>query len=216
MGRMSGHGLNGRSAAERLRTELARELHDRVAQTLTAMLVEMENFKAVQFGRQGVLREIANYQDSTREVLGNIRALLFELRDEHEIGHDFVPWLRERLARFEARSGIASSLWVSRGWPPSLASQAASQLRRIIDEALQNVRLHSGARTVRVRLDGGPEQVLTVTVKDDGQRVDEVEPGLGMLGMRERVLLLGGELRVLQAVPHGTLLQATFPKEKIT
>src|SRR5207248_2064815 len=65
-----------------LRAELARELHDEVAQTLTTMVVQMENFKAIQYGRESVIRQLDSYQESTRDVLGNIRRLLFDLRGE--------------------------------------------------------------------------------------------------------------------------------------
>ena len=60
-----------------VRQALARDLHDRVAQTLTAMLVEMENFKALEFARDRVITEVSSYQDSTREALSNMERATF-------------------------------------------------------------------------------------------------------------------------------------------
>ena len=70
------------AASEAIRRALARELHDRVAQTLTTMLIELENFKVEQTGRQSALRQLDELQVSTRDVLANLRHVLFELRGE--------------------------------------------------------------------------------------------------------------------------------------
>ncbi len=68
------------SSSDDIRRALARELHDRVAQTLTTMLLNLENFKTDQVGKPRVLREITNLQESTRDALGNLRHVLYDLR----------------------------------------------------------------------------------------------------------------------------------------
>src|SRR5712692_8738866 len=62
---------NGTTSSDEIRLMLARELHDRVAQTLTTMLIELENFKVEQTGRQSALRQLGELQESTRDVLTN-------------------------------------------------------------------------------------------------------------------------------------------------
>lgn len=214
-----GHGDPDLKATTRaVKASLARELHDRVAQTLTAMLVEMENFKATRHGRGRVAREVTMYQEATREVLNNIRNLLFELRGEAEVGLQFVPRVREKLRHFEQGTGISTELRVSRRWPRQLAAQAGTSLIRILEEALHNVRLHSGAERVSVSLGSARGERAVLTVRDDGRGLDTLvgdRSGMGMLGMRERALLLGGELQVEPVIPHGTLLRAVFPKERL-
>ena len=195
---------------------VARELHDRVAQTLTGMLIELESFKVQQFGRESVLREATELQDSTRQVLQSIREMLYDLRGEPASEESFVSVLQGLLGRFEERTRIAVELIVSPSWPNKLRSAAALNLYRIVEEALTNIRLHSGARTVRVALEwlGGAE--LAVVVRDDGAGLESSETlragGMGMLGMRERAVLLGGRLTVESRPGEGTTVQAIVPK----
>lgn len=203
-----------RDAVQRVRTEIARELHDRVAQTLTAMVVDMENFKRDQYGRLSVIQELDLYQNATRDVLNNLRSLLFELRDSDQTASDFVDRVRALVREFEARSGIRASLNVAPGWPQRMAAQAANHMHRIVGEGLNNVRLHSGANRVSVRLRCDDAQMAVIEIKDDGQGTASSPgpaAGFGLLGMRERAVLLGGELRLITAARHGTTLVATFP-----
>src|SRR5690348_5472250 len=80
---------------EEVRRLVARELHDRVAQTLTGMLVEVENFKSEQVGWQDVVQQLDVIQSSTREVLSSIRQLLHDLRGEEGLGGSFVDSVRQ-------------------------------------------------------------------------------------------------------------------------
>ena len=68
------------SSSDDIRRALARELHDRVAQTLTTMLLNLENFRTDQVGNPRVLREITDLQESTRDALSNLRHVLYDLR----------------------------------------------------------------------------------------------------------------------------------------
>ncbi len=205
------------STALRVKQELARELHDRVAQTLTTMLVEMEHFKSGELGSERVVAEVTSYQDATREVLSNIRAILHELRGDEDIGRDLPDRVRRLVDRFQAQTGILTRFIVSATWPSRLAITAAINIYRMLVEALNNVRLHSGATQVQVsfRITG---DLAVVSVIDDGQGLPTGladEMGLGMLGMRERALLLGGELSIKSITSHGTELAVVIPKEKL-
>jgi signal transduction histidine kinase len=195
---------------------VARELHDRVAQTLTGMLIELESFKVQQFGRESVLREATELQDSTRQVLQSIREMLYDLRGEPASEESFVSVLQGMLGRFEERTRIAVELIVSPSWPNKLRSAAALNLYRIVEEALTNIRLHSGARTVRVALEWLGAAELAVVVRDDGSGLVSSETlragGMGMLGMRERAVLLGGRLTVESRPGEGTTVQAIVPE----
>jgi len=197
---------------------LARELHDRVAQTLTSMLVELENFKASQVGRQSVLLEVDGLQDSTRDVLNELRGLFYELRGEEGMGDSFVDKVRLLIARFHEKTSIEAHLSVQRGWPARLRPQIALNVYRIIEEALANVRMHSGANAVRVALKRYSLSHLAVEVRDDGRGVDTDESrlvGMGTVGMRERAVILGGKLQIESFGGHGTKVLAIFPKELV-
>ena len=207
------------SSSDEIRRVLARELHDRVAQTLTTMLIELENFKVEQTGRRSALRQLGELQDSTRDVLTNLRRVLYDLRGETGVEEGFADTVRALLARFQERTGVDASLMVSPSWPSRLRSQAALNIYRIIEEALSNVRLHSGARLVEVALGLGADSDVAVEVKDDGRGAEssagERAPGMGVLGMQERAMILGGRLEVLTVAGSGTTVRAILPKEQL-
>jgi signal transduction histidine kinase len=204
-----------RRAESEVKRRLARELHDSVAQILTGMVVDMENFKHDQAERESVVRKVDDLQDSTREVLNNLRQLLYELREEPSHDHSFVHKVRSLLASFEGSTGIRSKLSVSARWPAMLSAAMAYNLYRIVEEALSNVRLHSGAASVDVNLVSTDDGVV-LTVHDDGRGVLRVgpsrRPGMGMVGMEERAVLLGGRLDIFSdSALGGTVITATVP-----
>lgn len=207
------------ASSDEIRRLLARELHDSVAQTLTTMLIELENFKVEQTGRQSVLRQLGEIQESTRDVLTNLRHVLYDLRGETGIEEGFAETVRVLLDRFEERTHVKVRLSVSPSWPSRLRSQAALNLYRIIEEALTNVRMHSGAGLVEVALGPMLGSQLAVSVKDDGRGAESATgdrvPGMGVLGMQERAVLLGGRLEVESTAGGGTTVRAILPKEQL-
>ncbi|MBJ7603366.1 MAG: hypothetical protein JF888_09300 [Candidatus Dormibacteraeota bacterium] len=215
-----GAGVTERLSIElRVKQELARELHDRVAQILTTMLVEMERIKSPGFPHECVPAEVSHYQDATREVLGNIRQILGELQQEENLGRDLPERVQCLLDRFQARTGILTRLSVSASWPRRVTSMAAVNLYRLLEEALNNIQLHSGAKSVEVFLELAKSDLVAVRVVDDGRGFAAglgERIGLGLLGMKERALLLGGELKIEPASPHGTALTAVIPRENLS
>jgi signal transduction histidine kinase len=204
-----------RRAESEVKRRLARELHDSVAQILTTMVVEMENFKHDHAERESVVKKVDDLQGSTREVLNNLRQLLYELREEPSHDHSFVLKVRNLVNSFERSTGIPSKLSVSARWPSRLSAATAYNLYRIVEEALSNVRLHSGAASVDVKL-GSTENTVFLTVQDDGRGLQRagngLTPGLGMVGMKERAILVGGKL-IVSGDDHdgGTVVTATVP-----
>jgi signal transduction histidine kinase len=87
------------SSSDDIRRALARELHDRVAQTLTTMLLNLENFKMDQVGKPKVLREITDLQESTADALRNLRQVLYDLRGPNGIEEGFTQAVRTILPR---------------------------------------------------------------------------------------------------------------------
>lgn len=210
------HAEEGQAGVEEeVRRLVARELHDRVAQTLTGMLVEVENFKSEQVGWQDVVHQLDLIQGSTRQVLASIRQLLHDLRGENALGGTFVDEVKASVARFHDKTGIQARFEVRDGWPQALNSAASLNLFRIIEEALANIRMHSGAHNVDIVLDQRSESELGLTVVDDGRGVD-MDPsrpaGLGTIGMRERAMFLGGQLKIESDSGGGTAVRAVFPK----
>lgn len=206
-------------AAEPLGRLLARELHDSVAQTLSAMLLELENFRLEQYGREGVLRQVDLFEQSTRKALGDLRALLVELRSQRSSDVDLVRLVRHGMLERQGRvRQVEFGLNVASDWPEGIPAPIAMELYHIVAEAIDNGIRHSAAKRIEVSLGLGlGGQVAALTVTDDGRGLPKPSDptgreGLGILGMRERAALLGGEVR-LEIGPdgRGTSVQVTMP-----
>jgi two-component system, NarL family, sensor histidine kinase UhpB len=196
---------------EAVRRWLARELHDGVVQTLTSMLVDLELLKAEPSG-PAVRPRLETLQGRARSALHGLRHLVCEVRGEVGEVRDFEDRVAALLSGFQAATGIRGTLSTSPAWPGRLAAPLAFHLHRIVEEALRNVHYHSGAREVSVGLATAGRR-LAVTVADDGRGIDWLPgaprpAGMGMLGMRERALLLGGRLNVSSSPGGGTAVTA--------
>jgi two-component system sensor histidine kinase UhpB len=198
-----------------VRRFVARELHDRVAQTLTTILMDLESFRGGQVGRPEVLDEIDSLQLSIRDVISNMRDLLQELRGESRLQSEaFTDVVARLLVEFERDTGIDARLTVGHGWPAHVDAAPAMHLCRIIGEALANVRRHSRASHVTVVLEPLGESGLSITVSDDGIGFEPDRAGysgLGIVGMRERAQLLGASLHLGSRDGIGTILTVTVP-----
>jgi diguanylate cyclase (GGDEF)-like protein len=202
----------GVDGEDRVRQWLARELHDGAVQTLTAMLMEMEELRR-ELPESGMGSRILDLQTSLRSALGSLRALLLDAREQAGEDHRLVDDLSALLEHLDGRTGIKGELTVSPSWPRSLSAQISCNLRRIVEEALRNVALHSRAQRVMVSLDAEEER-LTLTVSDDGHGAylpPTLSPaGTGILGMQERAVLLGGQLEITSLPGTGTTVRGTF------
>jgi len=203
---------------DRVRRELARELHDQVVQELTSTLIDLENFKRQPYDERAVADQVNQVQSSLRRTLRELRQLLYDLRDEEAWQPSFMSLLRDFASRYDERTGVRISVAVDGDWPLSIRSAAAKQLERIIHEAVNNARLHGGARSVWVSLLAEADWAR-VTIVDDGRGLDPYYaegPGLGIVGMRERALLLGGSVTVERARGQGTLVRIDFPRTALS
>jgi signal transduction histidine kinase len=210
----------GSNNSEQIKKELARELHDQVAQNLTALLMQTQVFVGGQQGRRDVLDELTFVQSSVREVLNNVRQLLFDLRGKPRLADDLIQALKEGLLpTFRRRTGLKVSLWTSRSWPLALPPETCIHIYRIVQEALINAHKHGGAKNVHVALKVASNERFVVSIRDDGRGLpclhDERPIGMGILGMTERASLLGGTLAIRSRPVGGTAVTASIPKEAI-
>jgi len=212
-------GVNGGSADDRIKRELARELHDQVVQDLTAMLIDLENFKREPFDSQTTVLQVDSVQGGLRTMLGRLRGMLYGLRGEDSFEYDLAESLRIFAVQVTKRSGVRVLVRVSRDWPEPIRRTTAQHLQRIVHEAVNNARQHGGATSIRVTLRLIDNGYARVTIQDDGRGVspnDGSRPGMGMLGMRERATLLGGSLSVDSARGRGTTIRVVFPKAALS
>jgi two-component system sensor histidine kinase UhpB len=202
-------------ADDRIKRELARELHDQVVQDLTAMLIDLENFKRGPFDSQATVLQVDSVQGGLRTMLGRLRGMLYGLRGEDAWEHDLAESLRIFAVQYTQRTGARVLVRVARDWPEAVRRTTAQHLQRIVQEAVHNAWQHGGASSVRVTLRLIDNGFARVTVQDDGRGITSengVKPGMGMLGMRERAMLLGGTLSVESARGRGTTIRVIFPQ----
>ncbi|HET9011917.1 MAG TPA: sensor histidine kinase [Gemmatimonadaceae bacterium] len=156
---------------------------------------------------------IAEAGDETKREIQNLRALIAELRpaalDELGLG----PAIETLAERSAAGAGVEVSTRVSLGGGPTrLAPDTENAVYRVVQEALTNVVKHACASHVRVQVARANGSV-SVLVEDDGQGFDPAEcsDGLGLVGMRERVELTGGQLEISSRPGEPTRVSARLP-----
>jgi len=185
------------------------------------MLLDLERFRTAQVGRKGVLAEIVQLQEHLRFVLSNVRKLLYAERELPGAEPDFIGALRRGLARrFSERTGLRVHVSVARDWPHEIPADTALNLRRIVQEALNNVERHSGARSVLVRfslMQGGDWGHVSVSDDGRGYGVQPAgwQPSFGLVGIEERAVLLGGRMNVANRHRGGSTLTVTVPRRRL-
>jgi two-component system NarL family sensor kinase len=197
------------------RNRLAREIHDTIAQGLTATAFQLESADALLAPDRTRAREaVRRALELTRENLEEARRSVTDLRAAPLEGRSLCDAL-ERLAEEYGRQEEIEVAFEAVGAQRPLPVRVEAGLYRICQEALANVVRHSGARRVTVELTATPEEVRLV-VEDDGAGFDpeEVPEGrFGLVGLNERARLLDGSLRVESAPGEGTRLEVAVPLE---
>ncbi|MEV4380252.1 sensor histidine kinase [Streptosporangium sp. NPDC049644] len=201
-----------RANEERLR--IARELHDSLTHQISVIKVQAE--VAVHVARkrgEQVPEALLVIQEAGREATRELRATLQALRDDDTTpprGLDHVPELVER-----ARTvGLDATLTVE-GQRHDVPAAVSRTVYRIVQESLTNIARHASAATASVRIDYRPD-ALAIRVDDDGKATPDTVPvpGVGLLGMRERVTALGGRLRAAPRGEGGFTVHAELPVDR--
>jgi signal transduction histidine kinase len=205
--------------SHQIRNELARELHDQVAQTLTSLLVQTRIFAQANQRNREAVGQFAYVHASVLEVLNNVRKILSDMRGQPILDGDLVRAVKEGLLPKFSRTRMKVTLLVGRAWPECLPPETGIHLYRIIQEALTNAYRHGGARSAQVQL-RATANLLMCTIRDDGRGIaglDDAKPiGMGILGMKERAAILGGILTVRNRPRGGTTVTASFAKEGLS
>jgi len=198
-------------AQEMERRTISRELHDQVGQTLNALLVDAANLAArIQADDTVSRRYLDNIRTFADSSVNSIRDIALLLRPSMLDDLGLIPALEWQAREVSRRSGIHVKV-AAENMPDSLSDEMRTCIYRVVQEALQNVSRHSGAKNslVTVRQD---DNSLSLSVEDDGHGFDaDRMRGLGMLGMEERVRQLGGKLEIHSAPGNGATLRVKLP-----
>jgi signal transduction histidine kinase len=213
--RAAAEGKESPIAAERKR--IARELHDIFSQSFTAILLQIENGKALlRSEEKDALAALDQARDLARASLADIRRAIWAMRPRELDRSDLPVALEGLVRRMASASGIAAE-FTFRGVMPPLTVEIETNLLRIIQEALTNALRHARPRRIHVHLALAGD-FLKAWVEDDGcgfsLRDARSGGGFGLISMRERAESLSGKLLISSHPSRGTRVLIRIPLSK--
>ena len=195
---------------EQERRRLSRELHDETGQALTSILLGLKAIEETQ-GTERFATALAELRELVTVTLQDVRRLAVELRPKALDDFGLVPALERLTTGFAEQTGIETHL-ESRLGEGRLPSETETVLYRVVQEALTNIVKHAQAEHVSLVLQSKPGRVSAV-IEDDGRGFsteEERDGGLGLVGMRERVALVGGRVEI-ESSSAGTTIVVEVP-----
>ena len=213
------------AANERLLVRLGFDLHDGPLQQVYALAqdVRLLREQMVEFvgseHRKTLVGRFDDLESQLAELHQDLRDLAHSLEPRSLLQQPLPQAVERELAALKRRTGISTSVVLEGSFDALTASQRIALLR-VLQEALSNVRHHSGSREVAVILRDETFKGLCMEVRDEGRGFDPArvvpaedgESGIGLVGMRERLRLLGGRLEIESAPGGPTTVRATLPR----
>ncbi len=207
---------------EQERKRLAREIHDQVIQDLLGVGYQLEELQAETDAASPVARELQSVRSSVHGAITDLRHICGTLRPPTIDSLGLGSALQSYTYEWSRRTGVRVTLALD----PTLGRLAEStelSIFRIVQEGLNNVRKHSGAKSVEVRLESSSPRRIMLSIADDGRGLPKdfnlaqlSEQGhYGVLGITERVALLGGQWRLQNRPEGGALIQVDVPYRRI-
>ena len=195
--------------AERLR--VAQELHDEIGQTLTAVMIEAERAAAADPAQAS--RTLERVAATVHESLQELRRIARELRPEALDDLGLVNALIALCSRVDLQGSLRVRRELQPGLP-ALSDETELVVYRVAQESLTNALRHADAGTATLTL-AAESGVVTLTITDDGRGLPDQPPPVstGIAGMRERALLVGGELLIDSRPGEGTRVRLTVPQQ---
>ncbi|MBZ5581790.1 MAG: sensor histidine kinase [Acidobacteriia bacterium] len=198
---------------EEERKSLSRELHDEVGQMLTALRMELRSLQELRAAPEAQFNDhLEAAKRLAEQSLRALRDLAMGLRpsmlDDLGLGST-VQWQARQFAK---HAGVPVNVQIE-GMPPSLPEPHRTCIYRVVQEALTNCARHAKAKSIEIAIHGEPKSI-SLSIRDDGVGFDSSNVrgrGLGLVGMQERVMDLGGELAVASHPQEGTVLSARIP-----
>jgi len=202
------------SIREEERKRVAREIHDQLGQALTAIKIDMSFLvRELPAGEKHYAKRTSSILQLVEELIHAVRRIATELRPGILDDLGLVAALEWAGEDFQARTGTTCRLDLPQD-DIAVGPEQATAIFRIFQETLANVARHADASQVEVRLAKEDGQ-LALEVHDNGNGIPEnklsIGESLGILGMRERTMLLGGELTISGSPGNGTTVRVRIP-----
>ncbi len=195
------------------RSRLSRELHDGLAQRLSSLILKIDVLRSV-VGSENTMDTLTQIGELKRDIQNahlEVREIINQLRVKIPEAPHLFPTLAQYTQEFAHESGINCQLYMSDGFS-DLKPLATVELLRVVQEALNNVKKHSGANLIEVKFESSSEFVKVV-IRDDGRGFTpgKVKGQHGLTVMKERAEGLGGKLDVISSPGQGTTVEVTLP-----
>lgn len=206
------------SAQEEERRRLARELHDETAQRLAALSIALDRARDGLDPSNPALARILEAKENVSRLLADTRRLILGLRPTVLDDLGLIPAIRWYCETYLAAQGIEVAITADKA-PSRLPSHIEVAMFRIVQEAVNNIARHSSAEHAGIEISFSDE-VVRVVVSDDGKGFDaagaldpaaKASESVGLLGMQERVHLLGGRLDIRSMAGAGTSIVVEVP-----
>jgi PAS domain S-box-containing protein len=207
------------SLREQERLAIARDLHDELGQALTALKMDLSMLERKAKTAHGkldapmLLGEVGSMQQRVTATINKVRNLITELRPEILDTLGLLPALEWQLEEFQERTNLACEFH-SDVEELHLAKEHAVAIFRIFQESLTNIARHANASKVRAKIEER-DHALRIEIADNGKGISAEDlniPGkFGLLGMRERALVFGGEVIITGAPGRGTTVKVKVP-----
>jgi len=208
-----------RSTREEEGTRIAREIHDELGSVLTGLKWDLEKIdntldSSTDCSHISEIRErISGMTGLIETTINTVRRIASELRPSVLDDLGLVAAIEWQIEQFQSRSGLTCH-WTNNASEVQLSRERATAVFRILQEILTNVLRHARATNLYVKLRRS-KQFFELEVKDDGRGITESQlmntQSLGLLGMKERALLVGGEVRITGKEGGGTTVVVRVP-----
>lgn len=207
---------------EEERRRISREVHDEFGQALTGLMLNLEMMETNLPAEDTSLRaKLKSAKDTVASTLENMRRLTFGLRPSTLDDLGLVPAVRSYIQSYMVDRGI-EIFFEGRGLSGRLDPEVETAVFRIVQEAIHNIVKHAGAKHVKLSLDANASRI-EVRVEDDGSGFDVAAvrhpksetKSMGLLGIRERVSLLGGNFNIQSRIGEGTTLLVEIPLNEL-
>ena len=211
-----------RSFAERLqmireeeRATIAREIHDDLGQSLTALKMDISWVKNnPEMDMEAKTAKFDMMLDLTNSTIQTVKRIATELRPGILDDLGLVPAIEWQAAEFQNRFNIKCNVSINKS-EIIIKDEISIAVFRIFQETLTNVARHSGATRVDIKLNFHVDNKLIMEIADNGVGIDEEQinspKSLGLFGMRERVNILNGEMEIIGEHGNGTKVRVLIP-----
>ena len=193
---------------------ISREIHDELGQSLTAMKIEINRIIKSKPENAAITQQLAGVSDSIDDTIQTIRKISTRLRPRLLDQLGFLSAVEWHIKDYQEHTGITCNLNVDNE-NFDLKSIDSNALFRIMQESLTNIARHSLATHVCVSIVTGTDGKLKMSIKDNGIGLSEnallKENSLGITGMNERALMMGGSLEIISQADGGTEVLVTAP-----